>query len=166
MVQLWVNLPAKDKKAPPRYQGILQRQIPMVSLPEGRGTVRVIAGEFAGAKGPARTFTPIHVWDLRLASGGPTDLALPDDYTTALVVLRGALRVDGSEAIRDAEVALFDRAGESIRVDAAEDTTALLLCGEPIGEPIVGQGPFVMNRPEEIRQAIVDYQSGRMGHLS
>ncbi len=166
MVQLWVNLPAKDKTAPPRYQGILEQQIPKLRLPGGRGSVRVIAGEFAGAKGPATTFTPIHVWDLRLAGGQPTDLALPDGYTTALVVLRGALRVEGSEPIRDAEVALFDRAGESIRIDDAEDATALLLSGEPIGEPIVGQGPFVMNRPEEIRQAIADYQSGRMGHLA
>ena len=165
MVQLWVNLPAKDKKAPAGYQGIPDRQIPKVSLPGGRGTVRVIAGEFAGAKGPARTFTPIHLWDLRLTGGQPVHLALPDGYTTALVVLRGALRVEGSEAIRDAEVALFDRAGESVRIDAAEDATALLLCGEPIGEPTVGQGPFVMNRPEEIREAILDYQSGRMGHL-
>jgi len=166
MVQLWVNLPAKDKQGPPRYQGILDREIPSVSLPGGKGSVRVIAGEFAGAKGPARTFTPIHVWDLRLASDQPTDLALPDGYTTALVVLRGALRINGSEPIRDAEVALFDRAGEYIRIDDAGDATVLLLCGEPIGEPIVGQGPFVMNRPEEIRQAIVDYQGGRMGHLS
>jgi hypothetical protein len=127
--------------------------------------VRVIAGEFAGAKGPARTFTPIHVWDLRLAGDRPTDLALPDGYTTALVVLRGTLRANGSEPIREAEVALFDRAGESIRIEDAKDATALLLSGEPIGEPIVGQGPFVMNRPEEIRQAIADYRSGRMGHL-
>ena len=165
MVQLWVNLPAKDKRAPPGYQEILERQIPRLSLPGGRGTLRVIAGEFAGAKGPARTFTPIHVWDLRLGGGPPTELALPDGYTTALVVLRGALRAEGSETIRAAEVALFDRAGESIRIDDAEDATALLLCGAPIGEPIVGQGPFVMNRPEEIRQAIADYRSGRMGHL-
>jgi redox-sensitive bicupin YhaK (pirin superfamily) len=165
MVQLWVNLPAKDKQAPPGYQGILDREIPKVRLPGGHGTVRVIAGEFAGAKGPARTFTPIHVWDLRLASDQPTDLVLPDGYTTALVVLRGTLRANGSEPIREAEVALFDRTGESIRIEDAGDSTALLLCGEPIGEPIVGQGPFVMNRPEEIRQAIEDYRSGRMGHL-
>ena len=166
MVQLWVNLPAKDKKAPPGYQSIPDREIPKVRLQGGHGTVRVIAGEFGGAKGPARTFTPIHVWDLGLASNQPTDFALPDGHTTALVVLRGSLRANGSEPIREAEVALFDRAGESIRIDDAEDATALLLCGEPIGEPIVGQGPFVMNRPEEIRQAIVDYQSGRMGRLS
>src|SRR5262245_60119884 len=166
MVQLWVNLPAKDKKAPPGYQNILDGQIPKVGLAGGRGIVRVIAGEFAGAKGTARTFTPIQVWDLRIARGEPVELALPDGHTTALVVLRGALRVGGSEAIREAEVALFDRAGEGIRIDEAEDATALLLCGEPIGEPIVGQGPFVMNRSEEIRQAILDYQRGRMGLLS
>ena len=165
MVQLWVNLPAKDKKAPPGYQEILDREIPRVSLPGGRGSARVIAGEFAGAKGPARTFTPIHVWDLRLASGEGADLALPDGYTTALVVLRGSLRIHGSEPIRDAEVALFDRAGERIRIDEAADATALLLCGEPIGEPIVGRGPFVMNSAAEIRQAMVDYQSGKLGRL-
>jgi len=166
MVQLWVNLPAKDKTAAPGYQGILDREIPVVSFPDGRGTVRVIAGEFAGAKGPARTFTPIQVWDLRLPGGPAKDLVLPDGYTTALVVLRGALRANASQAIREGEVALFDRVGESIRIEDAEDATALLLCGEPIGEPIVGQGPFVMNRPAEIRQAIADYQSGKMGRLS
>jgi quercetin 2,3-dioxygenase len=166
MVQLWVNLPAKDKQAPPGYQGILNGEIPKLSLPEGRGSVRVIAGEFAGAKGPARTFTPIHVWDLRLESDERTDLEVPDGYTTALVVLRGELRVKGSEPIRTAEVGLFDRAGERICIDGGRNATALLLSGEPIDEPVVGQGPFVMNCREEIRQAILDYQTGKMGHLS
>lgn len=165
MVQLWVNLPAKDKKAPPRYQGIVSNEIPTVTLPDGRGTVRVIAGEFEGAQGPAKTFTPMGVWDLRLASDQRTDLAVPDGYTTALVVLKGTLRVNGSEAIGAAEVGLFDRAGESICIDSAKEATALLLCGQPIDEPIVGSGPFVMNSQQEIRQAIVDYQSGKMGHL-
>jgi len=165
MVQLWVNLPAKDKMAPPRYQGILSREIPTVPLPDGRGMVRVIAGECAGTKGPAKTFTPVHVWDLRLGSNQRTDLAVPDGYTTALVVLKGALRVNGSVAIEAAEVGLFDRAGESICIDCAKDATALLLCGEPIDEPIVGSGPFVMNSSQEIRQALVDYRSGKMGHL-
>jgi len=166
MVQLWVNLPAKDKKAPPRYQGIVSGQIPTVRLTDDHGTVRVIAGEFAGTKGPAMTFTPMHVWDLRLASDQRTDIVVPDGYTTALVVLRGAVRVNGSEAIGAAEVGLFDREGESICIDSAKDATALLLCGAPIDEPIVGQGPFVMNTPGEIRQAMLDYQSGKMGHLS
>lgn len=166
MVQLWVNLPAKDKMSPPHYQPILNSQIPAVNLPDERGTVRVIAGEFAGAKGPAKTFTPIHVWDLRLAGGRQTELALPDGYTTALVALKGALRVNGSEAIESAEVGLFDRAGQNISIEAVKDTSALLLCGEPIDEPIVGQGPFVMNTAQEIRQAMADYLSGKMGRLS
>jgi len=165
MVQLWVNLPAKDKMSPPHYQGIVNRQIPAVSLPDRQGTVRVIAGEFAGAQGPAKTFTPIHVWDLRLASDQRIDLTVPDGYTTALVVLKGHVRVNGSEAIGAAEVGLFDRAGKNICIDSAEDVTALLLSGEPIDEPIVGRGPFVMNTTQEIHQAMADYQSGKMGHL-
>ncbi len=166
MVQLWVNLPAKDKMTAPRYQGILNSKIPTVSLPNSQGTVRVIAGEFAGEKGPAKTYTPIHVWDLRLASDQRLDLSVPDGYTTALVVLKGAVRVHGSEAIEAAEVGLFDRAGETIRIESAENATALLLTGEPIDEPIVGSGPFVMNTAQEIRQAMADYQNGRMGHLT
>jgi len=166
MVQLWVNLPAKDKMAPPRYQSITNIQIPMVSLPGGQGTVRVISGEFAGAKGPAKTFTPILVADLRCATNQRTDVPVPDGYTTALVVLKGALRVNGSEEITTAEVGLFDRAGKSISIECVNDATALLLCGEPIDEPIVGQGPFVMNTAQEIRQAMTDYRSGKMGHLS
>jgi redox-sensitive bicupin YhaK (pirin superfamily) len=165
MVQLWVNLRAKDKSAPPGYQSILNSQIPTVTLPNGQGTVRVIAGEFAGVRGPANTFTPIHVWDLRLTSDQQTDLAVPDNFTTALAVLKGSVRVNGSEAIAAAEVGLFDRAGKTIKVESVEATTALLLCGEAIDEPIVGQGPFVMNTAQEIRQAIADYQSGKMGHL-
>lgn len=166
MVQLWVNLPARDKMTKPRYQGILSSQIPVVNLPDGQGTVRVIAGEFAGKKGPAKTFTPIYVWDLRFAGDQRTELAVPDGWTTALVVLRGTLRVNGSESIGEAEVGVFDREGKSISIDSAKGVTALLLSGEPIDEPIVGSGPFVMNTPEEIRQAMADYQSGKMGHLS
>ena len=166
MVQLWVNLPAKDKKAPPGYQSLLDSQIPLVKLPGGGGSARVIAGQLAGARGPARTFTPIDVWDLRLDGGKTAELVVPDGRTTALVVLQGALRAADSEPVRSAEVALFDRAGERIQVGADEATTALLLSGQPIGEPIVGQGPFVMNRPDEIRQAMLDYRNGRMGHLS
>jgi redox-sensitive bicupin YhaK (pirin superfamily) len=166
MVQLWVNLPAKDKMAAPRYQSIVNSAIPSVSLPNGGGTVRVIAGEFAGARGPATTFTPINVWDLRLTRDHAASLDVPDGHTTALVVLNGSVRINGSEAVGAAEVGLFDRAGSRIEIECSEDTTALLLSGQPIDEPIVGQGPFVMNTGAEIRQAIVDYQSGRMGHLS
>ena len=166
IVQLWVNLPAKDKMGPPRYQGILNKQIPAMDLPGGHGTVRIIAGEFAGSKGPAHTYTPMHVWDLQLSSDQQTHLTLPDGYTTALVVLKDSVRVNGSEIVGAAEVALFDRAGTSISIDSAKDARALLLCGQPIAEPIVGQGPFVMNTPQEIRSAIEDYQNGKMGHLA
>ncbi|MEB2345313.1 MAG: pirin family protein [Deltaproteobacteria bacterium] len=165
MVQLWVNLPARDKTAAPGYQALLARDIPRAELLGGGGSARVIAGGLAGARGPARTFTPIQLWDLRLA-GGPVELTIPDGYTSALAVLRGSLRAGGAEPIREAEVAVFDRAGTLLRIDAAQGTTALLLAGQPIGEPIVGHGPFVMNRPEEIDEAVRDYQSGRMGHLS
>lgn len=165
MIQLWVNLPAKDKMSPPRYQGILDSQIPGVELPGGQGAVRVIAGEYAGAKGPAKTFTPIHLWDLRLAGGNPVEFPLPDGYTTLLVVLGGGLTVNGGQMLGQAEVAIFDRAGDTLRIDGAENATALLLCGEPIDEPIVGSGPFVMNTAAEIQQAMADYRTGKMGHL-
>jgi redox-sensitive bicupin YhaK (pirin superfamily) len=165
MVQLWVNLPARDKMAAPGYQSILSSEIPTVSLPDGQGTARVIAGEFAGAAGPARTFTPMHVLDLRFTGDQRTDLVLPDGWTTALVVLKGDLRVNGSEPVGAAEVGLFDRAGTSICIDGANGAAALLLSGEPIDEPIVGSGPFVMNSQLEIRQAMTDYRNGKMGHL-
>lgn len=166
MVQLWVNLPARVKMTPPRYQGILNSQIPVVSLPGGVGSVRVIAGEYAGVKGPAETFTPVHVWDLRLASEQAVELVVPEGYTTALVVLSGTIQPHDAEVIGAAEVGLFDRTGSVLRFDSAGNATALLLCGEPIDEPIVGSGPFVMNTAEEIRQAMMDYRSGKMGRLS
>ncbi|HQR36356.1 MAG TPA: pirin family protein [Blastocatellia bacterium] len=169
IVQLWVNLPAKDKMSPPHYQGITNGQIPTVGLPDvpdGQGTVRVIAGEFAGVSGPAKTFTPIHVWDLRLAGDMQTELTLPDGFTTVIVVLEGGLRVNGSELIGETEVGLFDREGQRISIESVQNTKALLLSGEPIDEPIAGQGPFVMNTAQEIRQAMIDYSSGKMGHLS
>lgn len=165
MVQLWVNLPAANKWAEPGYQEIRDGAIPAVELPGGLGTVRVIAGEFAGERGPAKTFTPMHVWDLRLDGEERTDFTLPDGWTTALVVLEGSLRVNGSEPIGEAEVGLFDREGTSLCIDGARGVRALLLSGEPIDEPIVGRGPFVMNTTEEIHQAITDYQTGKMGHL-
>jgi redox-sensitive bicupin YhaK (pirin superfamily) len=166
MVQLWVNLPAKDKMAPPRYQGIPSSRIPRVELPDDQGSLRVIAGEYAGAQGPAMTFTPIHLWDLRLSGGKPVELALPEGHTAALVVLGGRLTVSGDQALGSAEVAIFDRAGDILRIDSANDATALLLCGEPIDEPIIGSGPFVMNTADEIHRAMADYRSGRMGHLA
>ncbi len=165
MVQLWVNLPAEFKMSPPRYQEILSSQIPQVALPGGAGVARVIAGELQGAKGPAKTFTPVNLWDLRLPAGVSTELTLPEGYTTALVVQKGTVELNGSDAVRGVELAVFDRAGDRIAIRATADTMALLLCGQPIGQPVVGQGPFVMNTKQEIHQAIRDYQTGRMGFL-
>lgn len=182
MVQLWVNLPAKDKMTAPRYQGIEDNQIPMVKLPHGRGTVRVIAGNYAGnyadsycrdsaqADGPVQTFSPIHMWDMRI-KGNPRefDLALPEGYTTLLVVLKGTVSVKSSGSMQPicaAEVGLFDRSGEILHLNCAEDVTALLLMGKPLDEPIVGSGSFVMNTPGEVRQALADYHEGKMGHLN
>jgi redox-sensitive bicupin YhaK (pirin superfamily) len=167
MVQLWVNLPARDKMSPPRYQGILSNQIPEVSLPGNRGSLRVIAGEFNGAKGAANTFTPINVWDLRIKGKGSVELEVPTGHTTMLVVLRGQVRANELAAtVGVAEVALFERAGNHLRIDSAGEAVALLLSGEPIDEPIAGMGPFVMNTQQEIYQAIADYQSGKMGRLT
>jgi redox-sensitive bicupin YhaK (pirin superfamily) len=161
MIQLWVNLPKRDKMTTPRYQALTRDQIPSVDF-QG-GTARPIAGTLHGSKGPARTFTPIHVWDLRFA-GGPAVLPVPAGHNAALVVRDGTIRA-GTESIGGAEVGVFDRTGEGITVEASKGATALLLSGEPIDEPIAGQGPFVMNTRDEIRQAIADYSSGRMGHL-
>jgi redox-sensitive bicupin YhaK (pirin superfamily) len=170
MVQLWVNLPARDKMSPPRYQSISNSQIPAVNLPGKQGVVRVIAGRFDGVEGPAHTFTPVNVWDLRLDGAHEMNLAVPEGYTTLLAVLKGSLRIDSgdtsSETVNAAEVARFDPEGEHIRIESAQNAVALLLSGEPIREPIVGSGPFVMNNAEEIRQAMVDYQSGKMGQVS
>lgn len=166
MVQLWVNLPSRFKISPPGYQTLLNNQIPIVNLSDGGGTVRVIAGEFQGMKGPARTFTPVNVWDLRMKPGHGADLSLPNGYTTALFILRGKTLVNSSETATEGELVLFESDGERIKVEAREDATILLLNGEPIDEPIASYGPFVINTQEEIRKAIEDYQSGRMGRIA
>jgi quercetin 2,3-dioxygenase len=165
MIQLWVNLATKDKMTKPGYQGITDAQIPSVELPDGAGRVRVIAGSYDGNKGPAHTFSPMNVWDVRLKAGKRVTFVLPDGDTTALFVLKGVARTEDGQPIGEAELALFERAGDSITVDAVEDATLLVLSGTPLNEPVVGYGPFVMNSQTEIRQAVSDYQSGKMGHL-
>ena len=166
MVQLWVNLPAKDKMAKPGYQGITSAQIPSVALPDDAGTVRVIAGDYNGTRGPARTFTPMNVWDVRLKAGKRAMFTVPAGHTTALFVLRGRIRLPGGEEVAEAELGVLERAGENFAVEALEDTTLLLLNGQPLNEPIVGHGPFVMNTRAEIQQAIIDYQNGKMGQIA
>ncbi len=165
MVQLWVNLPAKDKTSPPKYQEIPAARIPTVSLADGAGQARVIAGEFEGTKGAASTFTPLNVWDLRLTAGHRVILPLPDGQTALLVLQQGSAIINGSETVKSGELVQFERTGTEIVIEAQDDAMALLLSGQPIGEPVVGRGPFVMNTQEEIRQAMLDYQNGRMGRL-
>jgi redox-sensitive bicupin YhaK (pirin superfamily) len=169
VAQLWVNLPARVKMSAPGYQDIRDANIPKVELNGGAGTARVIAGELLGARGPARTHTPIILADVRLKAGYAAEIPLPDGFTTMLVVQHGSLRLGpvaaATSPVRGVALAMFDRAGDRIRIECEEDAAALLLCGEPIGEPVVGQGPFVMNTAAEIRQAIVDFQSGAMGRM-
>lgn len=164
MVQLWVNLPARDKMTAPRYQAIRAAEIPVVGLPGG-GTLRVIAGVADGVAGPAMTHSPVEVWDIRLLRGAPADLAVPPGHMAAVVVLDGTMEVNGTGPVRAAEVAVLGRDGGGVRLEAAGEAHVLLLAGQPLDEPVVGMGPFVMNTRDEIRQAVEDYQSGRMGHL-
>lgn len=166
MVQLWVNLPAKDKLAPAGYQSILNADIPSVELLDGAGRVRVIAGDFHGAKGPARTFTPLNVWDVRLSRDASVKFELPEGHTAMIVILSGHVTVGGSQPVGEAELVLLDRDGTGVTIDADGDSTLLVLTGAPIDEPIVGYGPFVMNSEAEIHQAIADFNSGRFGQMA
>ncbi|MGB7195405.1 MAG: pirin family protein [Collimonas pratensis] len=161
MVQLWVNLPAKDKMTAPGYQAIRNADIPVVALPDQAGTVRVIAGSFDGHAGPAHTYSPMNVWDLRLAQGGVTELTLPDGWNSALIVLHGTVLVNGETVSRESQMVLLDAGGSKLALEANNDAVVLLLSGEPIDEPIVGHGPFVMNSEEEIVQAFTDFKNGR-----
>ncbi len=165
MAQLWVNLRAKDKSAKAGYQTLLKSQIPKVQLPQDAGTVRVIAGDYAGHQGAAKTFSPINVWDVQLQAGKPAELPLPDGHTTMFLVLSGEVEVDGQKA-GAGDLAIFERSGEGILVKAKTDARLLVMDGEPIAEPIVGQGPFVMNTRDEIQQAFKDYQLGHMGEIN
>lgn len=166
VVQLWVNLPAKDKMSKPGYQTLVTGEIPSVDLPDSSGQVRVIAGEYAGHRGPAHTFTPIDVWDVRLNQGKTARFEVPEGRTLALVVLHGTVEVNGHDVARDAQLVVFDRAGTAISLEANNDASFLLLSGEPIDEPVVGYGPFVMNTTEEIHKAIEDFNSGRFGEIA
>jgi redox-sensitive bicupin YhaK (pirin superfamily) len=166
MVQLWVNLPSKAKMGPAGYQGITSADIPAVSLPDGAGTARIIAGQFGTAKGPARTATPINLWDVRLTAGADVTLDLPEGHTAMIAVLTGHVTVNGGQALGEAEIVRFERTGSHARLQADGDSVVLVMTGEPIPEPVVGHGPFVMTSAAEIRQAIDDFNSGRFGQIA
>lgn len=165
MVQLWVNLRAKDKRAAPGYQTLLNGQIPTVPLSQDAGTARIIAGGFDHEKGPARTFTPINLWDLQLNAGKSAELPLPEGHSTALLVLSGEVTVNDEQTAREGDLAIFTREGSGLRVKATGNAKLLVMSGEPIPEPVVGHGPFVMNSRTEIQQAFEQYQLGQMGKL-
>lgn len=164
MVQLWVNLPAEAKKSPPKYQDLRDNQFPRIEIPDG-GVVRVIAGELQGVRGPASTFTPINVWDLQLPGGSQFEAHLPEGHTALAIVQTGQVTVNNQSA-QAVELVQFAREGEFIQLQAATPSRILVLTGQPIEEPVYGQGPFVMNTREEIQQAMADYQAGKMGSLN
>lgn len=165
MVQLWVNLPAKNKMDPPNYQGIRAGDIPEIKLSKDSGSVRIIAGEFQGIKGPAKTFTPIDLWDLRLKGESQAELSTKEGHTTLVFVLSGKVRLGTGEILEPAELAVLERDPENFTLTALEDSKILILSGEPINEPIVGYGPFVMNSQKEIMAAFEDFNGGRMGQI-
>ncbi|MDB5809025.1 MAG: quercetin 2,3-dioxygenase [Betaproteobacteria bacterium] len=166
MAQLWVNLPAKHKLAEPGYQGIANAQIPHVELPDGAGSLRVIAGDYNGTRGAARTFSPVNVWDVTLKAGSRATFRVPDGYTTAVFVMRGGIAIADGKTVGEADIAVLERSGDEFEIEATADTKLLILNGEPFAEPVVGYGPFVMNSRREIEQAITDFQNGKMGRIA
>ncbi|MFO1102884.1 MAG: pirin family protein [Methylocystis sp.] len=166
LVQLWVNLPGRDKMSPPRYQTLLDKDIPRIDLPDDAGLVRVIAGEFDGHRGPAQTATPIDLWDMRIDAGKSVRFALPEGHTALAAVLEGTVEVNGEKIARAMDVVVFDETGGDIAFEANNDAKIIIMSGEPIDEPVAQQGPFVMNTQEELRQAFIDYQSGGFGAIA
>jgi redox-sensitive bicupin YhaK (pirin superfamily) len=165
MVQLWVNLPAKDKMSAPKYQAIENASIPKV--PVENGYVEVIAGEFHGTKGIASTFTPVHLFNAHLQSSGKAEFSFPADYNTCLIVVEGEIRInDAEEHVPVDHFVLFENEGETLHIEATEYSKILILSGEPIREPIASHGPFVMNTRQEIMQAFYDFEAGKFGELN
>ena len=163
MVQLWVNLPAKDKMSAPGYQALLSKDIPQIDLPGGAGQMRIIAGDYAGTPGPARTFTPMQVWDLRLSAGAHTTLPATPGHSLVLVLLRGSVRVGAALLDQPGQHAIMATEGDTVDLQAEADSLLLWLSGAPIDESVAGYGPFVMNTRAEIEQAMADMRSGQFG---
>lgn len=165
MVQLWVNLPRKYKYAKPRYQAIKYDNIARVDLPGDEGRVEVIAGEYRGVKGPARTFSPVELMNARLNQGGEAVFSFPPHYNTALLVVGGEVEVNANRVPLD-HMVKFKNQGEEFQIKAlVNDSVVLVMAGRPLGEPIAAHGPFVMNTEEEIYQAMHDMQTGKFGYL-
>ena len=165
MVQLWVNLPAKDKMSKPKYQALSQASIAKHELSDRAGLVEVIAGEYQGTKGTATTFTPMHVYNLRLNKGGKASFNFPADFNTAFMIIEGEIQLNHKETAKADQLVYFKNEGEKVVAEGLQDSVVLILSGAPINEPITHYGPFLMNKPEEIQQAIADYNQGRFGYL-
>lgn len=166
MVQLWVNLPAKDKMSPPKYQAIPKEKMGKYILEDGLGQVEIIAGTYNGVEGPAFTHTPVHLYNARLQKGGKASFSFPAAYSTALLVIEGEIKVNNSDQVPESHFVLFGRQGEEFEIEATENALVLVLGGEPIPEPIAAHGPFVMNSREELIQAFNDYNDGKFGYLA
>lgn len=164
MVQLWVNLPAKHKLTPPKYQAITANDVAKAVLPGNNGIVNVIAGSFGGEKGPAFTFTDVNMFDIRLNNGGELNVVIPTAHNTILLVVNGEAEINGSKATEH-NLVLFKNDGDEIKIKATEDSVLLLLSGEPIHEPIAQYGPFVMNNMQELQEAFEEFRSGKFGVL-
>ena len=165
MVQLWVNLPAKHKMTPPQYQALANGEMGRYDLPNG-GFVEVIAGEFNGVKGPATTFSPVHLYNLKPKAGEEISLSFPADYATAILAIEGSATLNGGTTLPTDHLAVFANDGEDIIVKADEDSVLLVMSGEPLGEPIASYGPFLMNTQAELAEAIDDFRQGKFGYLA
>lgn len=165
MIQLWVNLPAKEKMTQPGYQSITADVIPDVELPNNAGHMRVIAGRYEDIVGPAHTFSPLNVWDLQLNQSQEITLHQPAGWSTALVVLEGEVVVNGEGSAREGQLVVLSQKGEALHLSASSNAKVLLMAGEPLQEPIVGYGPFVMNTKAQIAEAVRDFNSGRFGQI-
>lgn len=164
-IQIWVNLPKKDKMTKPKYQGIKKESIPVVNLSDGVGSLRVIAGEFQGTMGPASTYSPINLWDISIKASSHVELKVPQGHTGAIFVASGSVSISGSDDIQEAVIAVLEKDGDTFSIKTKTDSRILFLGGEPLNEPIVGYGPFVMNSQFEIAQAMKDFEQGKMGVL-
>lgn len=165
MVQLWVNLPARYKMSTPKYQAISNVSIPKVNLPNEAGVVEIIAGEYAGQKGIASTFSPINLFNTKLGSNGKANYQFPKNYTTCLLVIEGAIKINSEAEIPLDNFVIFNNDGTEFSIEAIQKSIVLVLSGEPLNEPIAAQGPFVMNTREELLQAFTDFNNGKFGYL-
>lgn len=165
MVQLWVNLPAKYKMTPAKYQAIENNEMTKVLLDDGKSIVELIAGEYNGMKGPANTFSPVNLFNAKLISGARANFSFNKNFNTGMLVIEGEVKINNSKTAPENNFILFGHNGENISIEAVEKSVILILSGEPIKEPIASYGPFVMNTEAEIRQAYEDYNNGIFGYL-